>query len=121
MKIINVLSLVLLMLVLSINAVFAQSDSRDGGFFTEGAIITVTQLPDLLNDGIISVNYNGDGCPDCGTELTYDEDTKIFAGINSAKLEPADIASLNAAAASIYVDGNNKILTMRLFELPGSQ
>lgn len=121
MKIKNTLFSVILISVLSITTSFSQSDSRGNGFFNEGALLTVKQVPDLLNSGLISVDYNGNGCADCDTELSYDKDTKIFAGVNSIKLEVSDIAYLKKAPASVFVDEDNKILKIRLFEIPSLQ
>ena len=128
MKIMNCrkkLSLIILSLLLSSTNVLGQNENENenqnqgNGFFVEGAQLTLVQASTLRDDGFILVNYLG-GCSGCETSLRYNDDTQIFAGVNAVKLRSSEINGLQAAAGSIFVDENNYIYKIRLFEVPRS-
>lgn len=122
MKIMNCrkkLSLIILSFLLSSTNVLGQNENEGNGFFVEGAQLTVVQASTLRDDGFILVNYLG-GCSGCETSLRYNDDTQIFGGVNAVKLRSSEINGLQAAAGSIFVDENNYIYKIRLFEVPRS-
>ena len=122
MKIMNCrkkLSLIILSLLLSSTNALGQNENQNqgSGFFVEGAEVTVVQAATLRDDGVIFVDYLGD-CSGCEKRLSYNDDTQIFAGVNAVKLRSSEINSLQGAIGSIFVDGNNYIYKIRLFEVP---
>jgi len=93
----------------------AQNGSDPAGFFVEGAVLTVIEKATIVRDGRIFADYPSGSCSNCDNYLTYDDSTKIYSGIKSKKLRYTDIADVQSADASIFVDSNNKVIIIQFF------